>query len=213
MSVFREEIGEQPLLARRMLAESRGAVASIAARLHSSKPRGFVIAARGSSDHAALYAKYLFGVRNHTMVALAAPSLFTSYGRPPNLDGQCVIGISQSGESPDVIAVIEEAVRQGQVTVAVTNHAESRLARTAELLLPLGAGPERSVPASKTYVASLLAMAVISQALDPDASFEAALGQVPPALAAALEQDDELDRLPAGPPRPPAGVPRRGLHF
>jgi glutamine---fructose-6-phosphate transaminase (isomerizing) len=213
MSVFREEIGEQPLLARRMLAESRSAVASIAERLHSSKPRGFVIAARGSSDHAALYAKYLFGVRNHVMVALAAPSLFTSYGSPPNLDGQCVIGISQSGESPDVIAVIEEAVRQGQVTVAVTNHAESRLARTAELLLPLGAGPERSVPASKTYVASLLAMALISQALDPDASFEAALGQVPPALAAALEQDDELDRLVPALLGPRAIVLGRGFNF
>src|SRR6195256_6529534 len=96
---------------------------------------------------------------------------------------------------------------------AVTTDPESRLAKAAELVFPLGAGPERSVPASKTYVASLLALALISQAIDPDASFEAALGQVPPALAAALEQDDELDRLPAGPPRPPAGVPRRGLHF
>jgi glucosamine--fructose-6-phosphate aminotransferase (isomerizing) len=195
MSRFREEIGEQPLLASRMLAESRGAVTSIAARIRATKSRGVVIAARGSSDHAALYAKYLFGVRNHMMVALAAPSLFTSYGSPPNLDGQCVIGISQSGAAPDVIAVIEEASRQGMMTVAVTNEPESRLAHAAELLMPLGAGPERSVPASKTYMASLLALALISQALDPDPSFEAALGQVPPALAAALEQDDELDRL------------------
>src|ERR1700694_3758417 len=195
MSVFREEIGEQPLLASRMLAGSRAAVASIAARLHASKPRGFVIAARGSSDHAALYAKYLFGVRNRKMVALAAPSLFTSYHTPPDLDGQCVIGISQSGAAPDVIAVIEEAARQGLVTVAVTNDPDSRLAQAAELLLPLGAGPERSVPASKTYVASLLALALISHALAPDASFEAALGQVPPALAAGLEQEPEPDAL------------------
>jgi glucosamine--fructose-6-phosphate aminotransferase (isomerizing) len=195
MSRFREEIGEQPLLASRMLVESRGAVASIAARLSTYRPRGFVIVARGSSDHAALYAKYLFGVRNHMMVALAAPSLFTSYGSPPSLDGQCVIGISQSGVSPDVIAVIDEAVRQGAVTVALTNDPGSPLAQAAELVLPLGAGPERSVPASKTYIASLLALALISQALDPDASFEAALGQVPPALAAVLEQDGELDRV------------------
>lgn len=195
MSRFREEIGEQPLMASRMLVESRGTVATIAARLRESKPRGFVIAARGSSDHAALYAKYLFGVRNHAMVALAAPSLFTSYNRPPALEGQCVIGISQSGAAPDVIAVIEEAARQGVVTLAVTNDPDSRLAHAAELVLPLGAGPERSVPASKTYVASLLALALVSQALDPDPSFEAALGQVPPALAAALEQDAELDRL------------------
>jgi glutamine---fructose-6-phosphate transaminase (isomerizing) len=213
MSRFREEIGEQPLLASRMLAESRGAVTAIATRLRIAKPKGFVIVARGSSDHAALYAKYLFGARNHMMVALAAPSLFTSYGSPPSLDGQCVIGISQSGASPDVIAVIAEAARQGCVTVAVTNEPDSPLAQAAELVLPLGAGPERSVPASKTYVASLLALALISQALDPDASFEAALGQVPPALAAALEQDGELDRLAPMLLGPRAIVLGRGFNF
>jgi len=124
-----------------------------------------------------------------------------------------VIGISQSGASPDVIAVIEEAARQGAVTVAVTNDPASRLAMAAELLLPLGAGPERSVPASKTYVASLLALALISQAIDPDPSFEAALGQVPPALAAALEQDTELDRLAPALMGPRAIVLGRGFNF
>src|ERR1700682_465526 len=203
MSRFREEIGEQPLLASRMLADSRGAVTAIATRLRESKPRGFVIAARGSSDHAALYAKYLFGARNHMMVALAAPSLFTSYGRAPSLDGQCVIGISQSGAAPDVIAVIEEAARQGAVTVAVTNETDSQLAKA----------PEQSVPASKTYVASLLALALVSQAIDPDSSFEAALGQVPPALAAALEQETELDRLVPALMGPRAIVLGRGFNF
>jgi glucosamine--fructose-6-phosphate aminotransferase (isomerizing) len=213
MSRFRDEIGEQPLLASRLLADTRGAVTAIAARLRASKPRGFVIAARGSSDHAALYAKYLFGARNHMMIALAAPSLFTSYASPPSLEGQCVIGISQSGASPDVIAVIEEAARQGTVTVAVTNDPDSRLAQAAELVLPLGAGPELSVPASKTYVASLLALALISQAIDPDASFEAALGQVPPALAAALEQETELDRLVPALMGPRAIILGRGFNF
>jgi glucosamine--fructose-6-phosphate aminotransferase (isomerizing) len=213
MSRFRDEIGEQPLLAKRMLVDSRGAVTAIANRLHASKARGFVIAARGSSDHAALYAKYLFGARNHMVVALAAPSLFTSYGRPPSLDGQCVIGISQSGAAPDVIAVIEEAARQGAVTVALTNNPTSGLAHAAELVLALGAGTERSVPASKTYVASLLALALISQAMDPDASFEAALGQVPPALAAALEQDTELDRLIPALMGPRAIVLGRGFNL
>ena len=147
------------------------------------------------------------------MVTLAAPSLFTSYGSPPSLDGQCVIGISQSGASPDVIAVIDEAARQGAVTVAVTNDPGSPLAKAAELVLPLGAGPERSVPASKTYIASLLALALISQALDPDASFEAGLGQVPPALAAALEQEGELDRLVPVLLGPRAIVLGRGFNF
>ncbi|MEO8745542.1 MAG: SIS domain-containing protein [Candidatus Dormiibacterota bacterium] len=213
MSRFREEIGEQPLLASRMLAESRGTVAAIAARVRKVKPRGFAIVARGSSDHAALYAKYLFGVRNHMMVALAAPSLFTHYERPPRLEGQCVIGISQSGASPDVIAVIEEAKRQGALTLALTNDPTSQLAATAELVLPLGAGPESSVPASKTYTASLLALAMISQALDPDASFEASLGQVPPALSAVLEQDTELDRIVPALLGPRAIVLGRGFNF
>ena len=143
-----------------MLAESRPAVAAIALRVRASKSRGFVIAARGSSDHAALYAKYLFGIRNHMLVTLAAPSMFTSYAGAPDLEGQCVIGISQSGSSPDVLAVIEEASRQGLLTIAVTNDPESRLAQAAELRLLLGAGPEHSVPASKTYTASLLALAL-----------------------------------------------------
>ncbi|MHB8612850.1 MAG: SIS domain-containing protein [Candidatus Dormibacteraceae bacterium] len=213
MSRFREEIGEQPLLASRMLAESRGAVAAIASRIRQSGSHGLVIAARGSSDHAALYAKYLFGARNQMLVTLAAPSLFTSYGSHPNLEGQSVIGISQSGSSPDVVAVIEEAARQGLVTVAVTNDPESRLAHAAELHLPLGAGVERSVPASKTYTASLLALALVSQALDPDPGFDAALGQVPPALAAALEQEEELDRVVPALLGPRAIVLGRGFNF
>ena len=213
MSRFRDEIGEQPLLALRMLAESHGVVASIAARVRASHARGLVIAARGSSDHAALYAKYLFGARNHMMVTLAAPSLFTSYGNPPSLEGQCVIGISQSGSSPDVGAVIEEAARQGLVTLAITNDAASPLAQAAELHLALGAGPELGVPASKTYLATLLALALLSQALDPDPSFEAALGQVPPALAAALEQDHELDRLVQALLGPRAIVLGRGFNL
>jgi glucosamine--fructose-6-phosphate aminotransferase (isomerizing) len=213
MSRFRDEIGEQPELAARMLAGSQDAVAAIAARVRAARPRGFVIAARGSSDHAALYAKYLFGRRNRALVALAAPSLFTSYASPPSLDGQCVIGISQSGMSPDVVAVIVEAARQGAVTIALTNDSDSTLARAAELVLPLGAGQERSVPASKTYTASLLALALVSQAVDPDPAFEAALSRVPGALAHALEQDPDLERLVPALLGPRAIVLSRGFNF
>ena len=173
MSHFSDEIAEQPEVASRLLGRSRDVVAHIGARIREARPRGYVIAARGSSDHAALYAKYLFGARNRALVALAAPSLFTHYASPPNLEGQCVIGISQSGASPDVISVIEEARRQGALTIAISNDAESPLATVAELVLPLEAGPERSVPASKTYTASLLALALISQAVNPDERFGA----------------------------------------
>jgi glucosamine--fructose-6-phosphate aminotransferase (isomerizing) len=188
-------------------------VAAIGARIHEIQPRGYVIAARGSSDHAALYAKYLFGARNRALVALAAPSLFTHYATPPNIEDQCVIGISQSGASPDVVSVLEEARRQGALTVAISNEAESPLARAAELVLTLGAGQERSVPASKTYTASLLALALISQAVDPEAAFGAALSIVPQAMARALEMDSGLEKLVAPLNGTRAIVLGRGFNF
>ena len=213
MNRFRSEIAEQPEVAARLLVHGTEPAERIAARVREAGSRGFVIAARGSSDHAALYAKYLFGARNQALVALAAPSLFTHYARPPRLEGECAIGISQSGESPDVIAVIEGARRQGCLTVAITNEADSRLARAAEMVLPLEAGPELSVPASKTYTASLLAMALISQALDPDPDFAAALEQVPAAIRRALERAEEIDSLVPPLVGPRAVVLGRGFNF
>ena len=213
MSRFREEIGKQPEVLSKLLDQSSEAVAAIGARIRETAPRVFVIAARGSSDHAALYAKYLFGARNRALVALAAPSLFTHYGRPPRLEGQCVVGISQSGASPDVIAVVEEAGRQGALTVAITNDTESKLAQVTQLVLPLGVGPELSVPASKSYTASLLALALISQALDPDPAFESALSRVPQSSARAIEKDSELERLVAPLIGSRAIVLGRGFNF
>ena len=213
MSHFRTEIAEQVDVAARLLERGQDAAARIGDRIRVAAPRGFVIAARGSSDHAALYAKYLFGARNGALVALAAPSLFTHYARPPRLDGQCVIGISQSGESPDVIAVVEGARKQGCITLAITNATDSRLARAAELVLPMEAGPELSVPASKTYTASLLAMALISQAVDPDPDFQAALATVPLAIARTLERDDEVSVMVPALLGPRAVVLGRGFNF
>jgi len=213
VSRFRSEIAEQPEVVARLLAQRAATAQEIAARIHQAAPRGFAIAARGSSDNAALYAKYLFGVRNHSLVALAAPSLFTHYARPPRMDGQCVLGISQSGQSPDVIAVVEEARRQGSLTIAITNVAGSRLAQAAELVLPLGAGEEVSVPASKTYTASLVALAMISSALDPDDSFDAALQRVPQAIARALESEDAIADLVPPLLGPRAIVLGRGFNF
>ena len=213
MSHFRDEIAEQPEVTSRLLLQSHDAVDAIGSRIRQIRPRGYVIAARGSSDHAALYAKYLFGVRNQALVALAAPSLFSHYARPPRLEGQCVIGISQSGESPDVVSVLQEARRQGALTVAISNEAESPLGKAAEYVLTLGAGPERSVPASKTYTASLLALALISQAVDPDSAFGAALSNVPHAMAKALEMDSELEKLVAPLNGTRAIVLGRGFNF
>ncbi len=213
MSQFHSEIAEQPDVVARLLAQGAAPAQAVAERIRDAGSRGFAIAARGSSDNAALYAKYLFGVRNQALVALAAPSLFTHYARPPRLDGQCVLGISQSGESPDVITVIEEARRQGSLTVAITNIANSKLAQAAELVLPLGAGEEVSVPASKTYTASLVALAMISQALDPDPAFESALRRVPIAIVRALESEEDLAALVPPLLGPRAIVLGRGFNF
>jgi len=213
MNRFRAEIGEQPEVAARLIEHGAPVAAEIARRIRQSAPRGFAIAARGSSDNAALYAKYLFGIRNRYLVALAAPSLFTHYARPPRLDGQCVIGISQSGQSPDVVAVIEEARRQGCLTIAITNVAGSTLAQAAELVLPLEAGDEVSVPASKTYTSSLVVLALISQALDPDAAFGSALARVPRAIAEAIASEDDVAALAPALISPRAIVLGRGFNF
>jgi glutamine---fructose-6-phosphate transaminase (isomerizing) len=200
-------------VAARLIEHGTRVAAEIARRIRQASPRGITIAARGSSDNAALYAKYLFGVRNRYLVALAAPSLFTHYARPPRLEGQCVVGISQSGQSPDVVAVIEEARRQGCLTIAITNVAGSTLGQAAELVLPLEAGDEVSVPASKTYTASLVALALISQALDPDEAFASALNRVPDAISSALATEGEVAGLAPALISPRAIVLGRGFNF
>jgi glucosamine--fructose-6-phosphate aminotransferase (isomerizing) len=182
------------MVAARLLADA-AALEPIAAAIKRAQPMAIMLAARGSSDHAALYAKYLFQARNRIPVALAAPSLFTHYAVPPRLERFCVIGISQSGASPDVAAVLEEARRQGAVTVALTNAAGSPLAAAADFAVALQAGEEQSVPASKTYTASLLAIALLSQALDPAPDFQEALEHVPDAMRAALASEDQAERM------------------
>ncbi len=213
MSTFREEIGQQPELARNLIRTSGPALTAIADAFRKAAPSGFVIAARGSYDHAADYARYLLGHRHRALVALAAPSLFTLYETPPKLDGQCVIGISQSGASPDVIAVLEEGARQGATTIAITNDADSPLARTAGLVLPLKAGAERSVPASKTYLLSLLALALMSEAIEPDAALSTAIGRVPDALGEALIHERDLAAIAQELAGPRAIVLGRGFNL
>ena len=194
---LRDEIFEQPEAARRQLASSPGALEAIAARLRARPVESVVVAARGTSDHAAIYAQYLLGVRNRLVVGLATPSVVSLYGAEPHVERALVIGISQSGESPDIVGVVEAAARQGAPTLAITNDPESPLARAADHLLELAAGPERAVAATKTYTTSLLAIARLSLALDPDAAASAALAAVPQAMEAALRVKGEVAALAA----------------
>jgi glucosamine--fructose-6-phosphate aminotransferase (isomerizing) len=160
------EIREQPEALSRLLSQGRARAEAIAQRIREYKPRYAVIAARGSSDNAARYGEYVLGTHHHLTTALASPSLFTRYDAVPSLEGALVIGISQSGQSPDVVSVLESGRKQGAVTVALTQDEKSPLAAAAEHCFPLQAGAERAIAATKTYTNQLLAMAMLSAAVD-----------------------------------------------
>ena len=154
-----------------------------------------VIAARGTSDHAALYGQYILGARNRLIVAPAAPSLISLYGASPRLRNALVLGISQSGRSPDVVGVIEASRREGALTAAITNDPSSELAVAAEHLVELGAGPERAVAATKTYLAEIAVLAMLSAALSGDVASGKELRALPAALRAALATEERVAKL------------------
>ncbi len=185
-SLVHKEIDEQPAALTRFLEAESANVERIAADLRSTHIRYITIAARGTSDNAATYAKYVFAAFNHLPVALATPSLYTLYRTPPDLADSLVIGISQSGESPDLIAVVEEARRQGAPTLAVTNSADSPLARAAERVILQHAGAEKTIAATKTYTTQLLALALLSVSLAQDRARLRELRLAPEAVARGL---------------------------
>lgn len=184
---FEAEVREQPEVLARLLRHGRARAEEAAARVQAHGARFAMLAARGSSDNAARYGQYVLGIHNRLVASLATPSLFTQYHAAPSLGEALVLGISQSGHSPDVVEVVREARRQGALTLALTNDDASPLAAAAELVLPLLAGPERAVAATKTYTAQLLALAMLSAALRGEASPWAELAQVPEHVACALD--------------------------
>ena len=187
---FHREIHEQPDAVERLLEREEGCVTRIARDLSRRRLRFVLIAARGSSDNAARDAQYAFGLACRLPVALAAPSLTTLYARPPRLRDALVIGISQSGRSPDVVEVVAAARRSGAPTLAIVNDAESPLARAAAEVLPLHAGLERSVAATKTYTAELAAVALVALSLGRRRSDLDALRRVPEALSRTLALEE-----------------------
>src|SRR5205823_14923482 len=166
-SLLEQEIWSQPDVIARLLERETRHIEQIAAQLPAFDY--VLIAARGSSDHAATYAKYAWTALAGYPIALAAPSLLTMYKTPPRLAGALVVGISQSGQSPDIIAVLEEGKRQGRPTLAITNDGASPLATMADHVVELHAGAERSVAATKTYVAQLAVMAIFAATLSGNA--------------------------------------------
>ncbi|MEO8438306.1 MAG: SIS domain-containing protein [Chloroflexota bacterium] len=190
-----DEILEQPEVAARFLADQADNIESIAASLRAQPPRHVVIAARGTSDHAAVYAQYVLGVRHRLSVGLGTPSIVSIYGAAPDFTDALVIGISQSGASPDIVAVIAAARAQGAPTIAITNEPDSALARAADRTIALGAGPERAIAATKTYTAELVAIALLSAALADEPTDHAAVVAIPDTLARALALEPEIERI------------------
>ena len=157
-SLMAAEIADQPDVLQRLLDEGQSDARAIAKVLAERNPRFVVLAARGTSDHAALYAKYLLEVRLGLPCGLASPSTMTAYGARPRLEDSLVIAVSQSGGSPDLVETMVVARSCGATTLAVTNAPESSLAAAAELHLDIRAGSERAVAATKSYSAELLAL-------------------------------------------------------
>lgn len=184
--LFRE-IHEQPQVLRTLLELEAENVRSLAQTIKSRGIKHIVIAARGTSDNAGRYAQYLLGAKNRILVTLATPSLYTIYDQPPAFGDALVLGISQSGKSPDVVSVLAEARRQGNPTAAITNAPTSDMAKLADVVLDVRAGSEVAVAATKSYTAELMVVAMLSVALSGQSDLWSALGEVPDAVAAVLD--------------------------
>lgn len=191
-SLLLQEIMEQPAALQQLLDEGRDRIRAAATAIRDHNPLFVTIAARGSSDNAARYAQYLLGAQNGLAVGLATPSLYSVYDRAPRLRRSLVIGISQSGQSPDIVAVLRAGREQGALTLAITNDGESPLAQTAESCILLLCGPERSVAATKTYTSSLLAIALLDAELAGAAERLELLAGMPQQLQALCRRAEEF---------------------
>ncbi|MGA8116532.1 MAG: SIS domain-containing protein [Actinocatenispora sp.] len=178
------DVAEQADGYARLLGAGLGPIAKVARQVAERRPRFVLFTARGTSDHAALYAAYLTEIRLGIPAGLASPSAITLYGARPDLRDGLVVGVSQSGGSPDLVEVVRAARESGAQTLAVTNNAGSPLAAAAEMHIDVLAGQERAVAATKTYTAELLALLLLLEGV------RSGDGELDPADRA------ELDRLP-----------------
>ena len=188
-----QEIHQQPAVLTRLLHEERDTAAALAAEIRRRGIDHVFIAARGTSDNAARYAQYLLGAVNGLPVGLTTPSLFSIYQQPPRFGNALVMGISQSGKSPDIVSVLVEARRQGALTATISNFPDSDLGRAADYVLELHAGEEKSVAATKTYTGELAAIALLSAVLSGDRVMAGELERVPGFVEQALVAASDID--------------------
>jgi glucosamine--fructose-6-phosphate aminotransferase (isomerizing) len=186
-SAMARETAEIPAAAERLLARA-DLFSAIAGRIEAAKPRIVVFCGRGSSGHVGVYLRYLFEARLGLLASAAAPSVVTAYRRPPDMRDALFVVISQSGRSPDLVTATEVARKSGALTLAIINDEHSPAATASELVLPIGAGPERAVAATKTVVLSMIAGAqVVASMADDD--LNGGLRHLPARLSSALSCD------------------------
>lgn len=183
------EIAEAPAAVARLLDANASAAAALGRRLRDTPPDVVVTVARGSSDHAATYGKYLIETMIGVPVASAAPSVASIFAAPVATRRALALAISQSGRSPDLIAAAQAQRAGGATLAALVNDEGSPLAAAADTLLPLRAGPERSVAATKSCIAAMAGLAQLVAAWAEDADLAAALATLPDRLAAAVALD------------------------
>lgn len=192
------EIQEQPAAIEAILTNEKDTIQKLAAEIKAREITHVIIAARGTSDNAGRYAKYVLGAKNRLPVALATPSLFSIYNAPPKFGKALVLGISQSGKSPDIVSVLTEAKKQGVLTAAMTNNTDSPMGQAADYVIGLNAGEEKSVAATKTYTTELMAVAMLSAMLaegDAKVKMVSDLVTVPAAVAETLNLNSHIEQL------------------
>lgn len=189
------EILEQPEVVQRLVEREREPALEVARLAESARVHQIVLAARGTSDHAAVYGQYLFQIENHLAAFLATPSIVTLYNSRIPLQHTMVIGISQSGGAKDVLEYMCAAKEQGSPIVAITNNPASDFGRAADVVMPLDAGAEKSVAATKTYTASLASMALISAAMLERPDHLDALNEAPGLISQAIQATGRLAEM------------------
>ena len=189
MSVLAREASEAPAAVARQLVDAGPAIAEAVRRLRARPPTFVVTCARGSSDHAATYGKYLLETTVGCAVASIGPSIVSIYGRAPNLDGALFIAVSQSGASPDLLQLTAAARAGGALVLGILNDPAAPLAEHCDVVIPQGAGPERAVAATKSFLCSCVAFLQLAAAWTDDPALDDALARTPDALTAATVLD------------------------
>jgi glucosamine--fructose-6-phosphate aminotransferase (isomerizing) len=183
------EMAEQPRVLAALAARRDDLIAHVREAL-PTPPLGIVLVARGSSDNAAVFGRYVLELATRRPVALAAPSLVTRYGVEDKLDGWLAVGVSQSGRTPEIVSVLESFGAAGATTVAITNDRDSPLAQAADATIDTAAGAEKAVPATKTVTSQFAAFALLAEALGEDLPWSGdAWAALPDAVATLLADD------------------------